>query len=149
MPNHRNVYISLATSVSKTGKFQLTPLVYEQKYILKNEELYKELEKMFSIYANNASKYCVSASSQSNESFNNIVSHKFPKNKSYSTSPSGDLRVASAVLSKNEGNSYLVEVKQSLNVPISSNLEKLCQITDNNRLKRADKQKMLRRKYDG
>ena len=28
MPNHRNVYISLATSVSKTGKFQLTPLVY-------------------------------------------------------------------------------------------------------------------------
>ena len=27
MPNHRNVYISLATSMSKTGKFQLTPLV--------------------------------------------------------------------------------------------------------------------------
>ena len=28
MPNHRNVYISLATSMSKTGKFQLTPLVF-------------------------------------------------------------------------------------------------------------------------
>ena len=27
MPNHRHVYISLATSMSKTGKFQLTPLV--------------------------------------------------------------------------------------------------------------------------
>ena len=27
MPNHRNVYISLVTSMSKTGKFQLTPLV--------------------------------------------------------------------------------------------------------------------------
>ena len=27
MPNHRNVYISLAKSMSKTGKFQLTPLV--------------------------------------------------------------------------------------------------------------------------
>ena len=27
MPNHRNVYISLATSMSKTGKFQLTSLV--------------------------------------------------------------------------------------------------------------------------
>ena len=27
MPNHINVYISLATSMSKTGKFQLTPLV--------------------------------------------------------------------------------------------------------------------------
>ena len=30
MPNHRNVYISLATSMSKTGKFQLTPLVDDQ-----------------------------------------------------------------------------------------------------------------------
>ena len=29
MPNHRNVYISLATSMSKTGKFQLTHLVKE------------------------------------------------------------------------------------------------------------------------
>ena len=28
MPNHRNLYISLATSMSKTGKFQLTPLVF-------------------------------------------------------------------------------------------------------------------------
>ena len=27
MPDHRNVYISLAASMSKTGKFQLTPLV--------------------------------------------------------------------------------------------------------------------------
>ena len=26
MPNHRNIYIALATSMSKTGKFQLTPL---------------------------------------------------------------------------------------------------------------------------
>ena len=31
MPNHRNVYISLATSMSKTGKFQLTPLVKQEK----------------------------------------------------------------------------------------------------------------------
>ena len=27
MPNHRNVYVSPATSMSKTSKFQLTPLV--------------------------------------------------------------------------------------------------------------------------
>ena len=49
MPNHRNVYISLATSMSKTGKFQLTPLVHlivffcskrlnlESKYLFKGE----------------------------------------------------------------------------------------------------------------
>ena len=28
MPNHRNVYISLTASMSKTGKFQLRPLVF-------------------------------------------------------------------------------------------------------------------------
>ena len=32
MPNHRNVYISLATSMSKTGKFQLTLLVISYYY---------------------------------------------------------------------------------------------------------------------
>ena len=38
MPNHRNVYISLATSMSKTGKFQLTPLVLRNitSVLLKN-----------------------------------------------------------------------------------------------------------------
>ena len=29
VPNQRNRYIPLATSISKTGKFQLTPLVYQ------------------------------------------------------------------------------------------------------------------------
>ena len=41
MPNHRNVYISLATSMSKAGKFQLTPLVYwidEKVNLVKLEE---------------------------------------------------------------------------------------------------------------
>ena len=50
------------------------------------------------------------------------------------------------MISKNEGNNYLVKVKQSLNVPISSNLEKLCQITDNNRLKRPGKAKNIETK---
>ena len=36
MPNHRNVYISLATSMSKTGKFQLTPLVYWKFHLVLN-----------------------------------------------------------------------------------------------------------------
>ena len=41
MPNHRNVYISLATSMSKTGKFQLTPLV-----LIKNYDYLKNLQKI-------------------------------------------------------------------------------------------------------
>ena len=33
VPNHRNVYIPLATSISKTGKFQLTHLVNENGFM--------------------------------------------------------------------------------------------------------------------
>ena len=43
MPNHRNVYISLATSMSKTGKFQLTPLVIRKKFTRKTKELKKTI----------------------------------------------------------------------------------------------------------
>ena len=44
MPNHRNVYISLATSVTKTGKFQLTPLVHPQYYKIDLSFSIKSLE---------------------------------------------------------------------------------------------------------
>ena len=145
IPDHMyNAHENCGTWCKK--KSGTNPGIYNQKFILKSEQLYQELKQIFSIYADNASKYCVSASSQTNESFNNIVSHKFPKNKNYSTSPSGDVRVASAVLSKNEGDSYLVEVKQSLNVPMSSNLNKFCQVTDNNRFRRAEKTKNVETK---
>ena len=44
MPNHRNVYISLATSMSKTGKFQLTPLVQQKQ---RREDVSIECSSMF------------------------------------------------------------------------------------------------------
>ena len=39
MPNHRNAYISLATSMSKTGKFQLTPRNTTAYHALSNGSL--------------------------------------------------------------------------------------------------------------
>ena len=44
MPNHRNVYISLATSMSKTGKFQLTPLVHHLTFFWYDAKFTKPIE---------------------------------------------------------------------------------------------------------
>lgn len=92
--------------------------ISSQKFMIKDENLHKELKNLFSMYAMyNASKYSIPASN-SNESLNSIISHQLPKNKSYSTSNSTDFRVASAVLLKNEGNTYLSDVKFRLGLPV-------------------------------
>lgn len=84
---------------------------------LQNNEVYLELKELFDKFANNAPKFAVAASSQANESFNNIVAHKAPKNNCYSLSESCSYRVASAVATKNEGDSHvLLEVNQKLSV---------------------------------
>lgn len=57
---------------------------------LTNEALYEELVCFFDKYASNSHKFSVAASSQSNESFNNIVANKAHKNKCLSTSAACD-----------------------------------------------------------
>lgn len=110
--------------------------LYKQKYTIKSDKLYEDLKEMFSVYADNAFKYCISASSQANEAFNNSVTRKFPKNKSFSTSISGDMRVHTAALVSNEKNVCFENVKQDLNLPIASHLIKNCEKLDkeNNRM---------------
>ncbi|KAK0167761.1 hypothetical protein PV327_001625 [Microctonus hyperodae] len=93
---------------------------YKQQFIINDEKLYDNLQLIFDSYADNAFKFCISASSQANEAFHHTVSRKFPKNKNYSMSSSGDTRVACAVLVKNEGDSYLTNVKKSLNLDDST-----------------------------
>ncbi|KAK0169308.1 hypothetical protein PV327_011655, partial [Microctonus hyperodae] len=51
---------------------------------LQDNGLYVELKKLFDKFANNAPKFTVAASSQANESSNNIVAYKAPKNHCYS-----------------------------------------------------------------
>ena len=91
-----------------------------QTFILKDQELYKELCTIFSKYAQNAHKFSVAASSQANESLNGVMAHKSPKNICYSTSQSCDYRLAEAVLCKNEGSQHLLEVKKILNTSSAS-----------------------------
>ncbi|KAK0079570.1 hypothetical protein PV326_008664 [Microctonus aethiopoides] len=93
-------------------------------------------------------KFCISASSQGNEAFNHSVTRKFPKNKNFSMSASGDTRVAYAVLVTNEGNSYLTDVKKSLNLDVSNALIKSTKVLDQNRVIKYNKALTVEKKRE-
>ncbi|KAK0170513.1 hypothetical protein PV328_008351 [Microctonus aethiopoides] len=84
--------------------------------LLKDARLYNKLQQIFFKYANNAAKFSIAASSQANESMNNIMAHKAPKNRCYSLSESADFRLASAVCAKNDGEGHLLHVMTKLSI---------------------------------
>ncbi|XP_046746391.1 uncharacterized protein LOC124411343 [Diprion similis] len=81
-----------------------------------DEALYDGMTKVFTKYANNAAKFAMAASSQTNESVNNIIAHKAPKNVCLSKSASCDFRVASEVCSKNDGEQSINSIRKKLNI---------------------------------
>ncbi|KAK0073666.1 hypothetical protein PV325_009432 [Microctonus aethiopoides] len=113
-----------------------------QKVILHDKHLYNNLHNIFNKYANNAPKFSVVTSSQGNESLNNIMAHKAPKNNCYSLSESADFRLASAVASKNDGDSYLMKVKKILSLSPGKDTESYVRSQDSIRKKRAVKAKL-------
>ncbi|XP_024937792.1 uncharacterized protein LOC112493919 [Cephus cinctus] len=82
-----------------------------QQILLKNPELHQVLSELFQKYANNSA---VAASSQGNESLNNIMAHKAPKNRYYSQREFADYQWASSICTKNGGNGYLPHVAKKL-----------------------------------
>lgn len=74
--------------------------------------LYLVSNKFNSTISNNI--ILVAASSQATESVNNMIAHKAPKNICYSRTASANFRVASAVCSKNDGESSIVNIKQKI-----------------------------------
>uniref|UniRef100_A0ABD2XAY9 Exonuclease domain-containing protein n=1 Tax=Trichogramma kaykai TaxID=54128 RepID=A0ABD2XAY9_9HYME len=104
---------------------------------LKSEELYNALKSFYTKYSINAYKFAVPASSQANESVNNIIAQKAPNSIYYSRSASADYRVANAVCTKNDGEMSLLNIKKNLD--LSSNLytSKYVSKTDNKRYTRA------------
>ena len=81
---------------------------------LTDARLRENLEKLFSRFANNAPKLAPCASTQANESINNIVASKNPKARHYSASESLCYRVAAAVCQKNIGSTYVTNVYNNL-----------------------------------
>lgn len=84
---------------------------------MKDDNLYQKLIELFEKYAKNSHKFSMAASSQSNESLNNIMAHKAPKNRCYSLSESADYRMASSVTAKNDGEKYILNVREKLSMP--------------------------------
>lgn len=120
----------------KRGAFNDTS---SQKVILKDPELYTHLYNLFDKYANNAHKIAFAASSQANESFNNIMAHKAPKSNCYSMSESSDYRYASAVCRKNDGESHLLDVYKILSLSPGKNTALYASRQNKKRLNRAKK----------
>lgn len=106
----------------------------QQTIVLKDESLYLSLRELFEKYANNAAKFSVVASSQANESLNNMIACKAPKMRCYSKSQSADVRVASAVLSKNEGDQGIIRVTQLLGLQAGTYTSAYCLRSDKLRI---------------
>ncbi|XP_046587819.1 uncharacterized protein LOC124292972 [Neodiprion lecontei] len=113
-----------------------------QKVVFQDPGLYEKLNGIFTKYANNAAKFSVAASSQANESLNNIMSHKAPKNRCYSLSEWADFRFSSAVCNKNEGDSYLLAVSEKVRVSPGKNTATFVEKNQVKRSERASKAKL-------
>ncbi|XP_074106493.1 uncharacterized protein LOC141532165 [Cotesia typhae] len=87
-------------------------------------------------------KFSIAASSQANESLNNIMAHKAPKNMYYSLSESSDYRWASVICTKNDGEQYLSTVKEKLNLSPGKNTELYAANRDSQRKRRAEASQM-------
>lgn len=114
----------------------------KQTIVLKDQHLYASLKKHFSKYAANSAKFSIAASSQANESLNNIMAHKAPKNMCYSLSESSDYRWASAICTKNDGEQYLSTVKEKLDLSPGKNTELYAANRDSQRKRRAEASQM-------
>ncbi|CAH0555169.1 unnamed protein product [Brassicogethes aeneus] len=110
-----------------------------QTVLLKSINLYNALKAIFTKYSKSSEKFCIAASSQANKSINNIMAHKAPKNCCYSRSESADYRYASAICTKNEGDSHIMAVNEKLSLSPGKHTKSFTSQMDRTRLKRTIK----------
>ena len=85
---------------------------------LSDTKLKDDLQETISTYADQAEKLANLGSLQSNESFNNTVASKAPKQMQFSGSESTSFRVAAATVQKNLGRNYVLKVALKLLIGI-------------------------------
>ncbi|XP_066593603.1 uncharacterized protein [Prorops nasuta] len=118
------------------------------KYFKNNEPLSddKLKDKLISLvqpFINKASQIAPCASSQSNESFNNIAYSKHPKSFYYGGSESHTVRVALAVCQKNLGAEYIIKLNKALNLSPGKFTKKYRETRQKKRLSEAVKKKSI------
>lgn len=104
---------------------------------LQGEPLRTTLTTIFEPFINNVEKLAPCGSSQVNESFNALVASKNPKALHYGGSGSFDHRVDAAVLHKNEGTNYIVDLNQKCGASPGKLTAKYRQRKDEQRARRA------------
>ncbi|XP_062607553.1 uncharacterized protein LOC134269372 [Saccostrea cucullata] len=100
-------------------KYLASPLTYKPIQLpyhryLNNLDLKSDLTSLLSLYISQADKLVDLGSTQPNESLNNTIASKTPKQNFYSGSESNDFRVAAAIAQKNLGHQYVTEVNERL-----------------------------------
>lgn len=118
----------------------------KQTITLVGNPLKSALTGLFNKYAQNSYKFSVAASSQSNESLNNMIAHKLPKNRCYSKTAASDYRVASAVLVKNEGEKCLLDLRTKLGLLPGEFTSTYARRYDNSRISRGNRAKKPEKK---
>ena len=83
---------------------------------LSNVACREALEELFKPYIEMAPRLANAGSTQRNESFNQLVSTKHPKNKFYAGTESLDFRVGAAVLQTNEGHGFVCDVMKKVSL---------------------------------
>ena len=83
---------------------------------LTDQKLFDTLVTLFDDLAAKAHTYSAGASSNPNESLNNIIVSKAPKSRMYDMSISSDIRVACAINKKNDGEIFVTSLAEKLNV---------------------------------
>ncbi|KAF4522412.1 hypothetical protein B566_EDAN007662 [Ephemera danica] len=100
-------------------RYHTDPHNYKSKYLAKSlgehgGSLYNDICTCIEKLARKSDELSVGGSTQPCESFNNTVSSKAPKNKHYGGSQSLKFRVKAAVLHKNEGVDYTLQVLKEM-----------------------------------
>lgn len=95
----------------------------QSSFVLKNPVLIVAIKNLFNDLSQNAEKFLLAGSSQANESVNNTMAHKAPKNICYSLTASADYRYAASVAQKNLSELYILETLNQIDLSHSKTLE--------------------------
>ena len=117
------MHLENTANVGSGAQYQNQPATYKHKSIPNNlvgDELYKELDEIFTVLADNSAKIAPCGSTNDVESFHNMISSKAPKVNHYAASESLQARVGCAVAQKNLGQGYITKVctQADLSLPL-------------------------------
>ena len=96
------------------------------------DELEKALTTVLNEYSTDVvvKKLAPATNSQRNESLNNVVGSKNPKIRFYGGSESNDFRIACGISQKNEGQKYVCQTLEEINITPGLHCKRYCEFAD-------------------